>query len=87
MLRNILIKGLPLFAVGALTLGLAPFTPEPHVWEKIRWLATGQKMDLPIYWFDFFLHGAPWVLLIAALIVRLLPTKGATANQKKSNVS
>lgn len=66
---------LPLFAVASLTLGLAPFLPEPHIWEKIRWIATGQKMDLPIYWFDFVMHGAPWVLLITALILKATDKK------------
>ncbi|EKE71827.1 hypothetical protein [Celeribacter baekdonensis] len=26
------------FVIAALTLGLAPFFPEPHVWEKIKML-------------------------------------------------
>lgn len=71
MIKNALIKGLPLFAMASLTLGLAPFSPEPHVWEKIRWLATGQPMDKAIYWFDFALHGLPWVLLFLSLGLRL----------------
>ena len=45
-----------------LTLGLAPFTP-PHLWEKLVMLFHGELVR-PIDWFDFLMHGAPWVLLI-----------------------
>ena len=54
-----------------LTLGLAPFTP-PHVWEKLQMLFEG-RLSRPIDWFDFFLHGVPWVILIAKAAVSLLP--------------
>ena len=70
-----LIRMMPMFAVASLTLGLAPFLPEPHIWEKIRWIATGQKMDLPIYYFDLLMHGAPWVLLITSVILKLTSKK------------
>lgn len=46
-----------------LTLGLAPFLPEPHVWQKIKMLMDG-SLSRPIDIFDLFLHGTPWVLLI-----------------------
>ena len=55
---------------GSLTLGLAPFFPEPHIVGKIRWIlggAVGMKM---IDWFDFLFHGAPWFLLIALLVYK-----------------
>ena len=48
--------------VACLTLGLAPFAP-PHIWEKLQMLFRG-KLARPIDWFDFIMHGAPWVLLI-----------------------
>ena len=48
--------------VVCLTLGLAPFSP-PHILEKLQMLAKG-KLIRPIDWFDLFLHGVPWVLLI-----------------------
>jgi hypothetical protein len=53
-----------------LTLGLAPFSP-PHIVEKLQMLAKG-KLVKPIDWFDMFMHGAPWVVLIikTALKVR-----------------
>ena len=51
----------------ALTLGLAPFAPEPHVWEKLKMLASG-NLARPLDIFDLFLHGTPWVLLIMKII-------------------
>lgn len=45
-----------------LTLGLAPFFP-PHIIEKLMMLSKGQ-LKRPIDWFDLFLHGAPWIILI-----------------------
>lgn len=50
------------FLVIALTLGLAPFVPEPHVWEKLKMLASGD-LARPIDVFDLFFHGIPWCLL------------------------
>jgi len=50
----------------ALTLGLAPFVPEPHVWEKLKMLMDG-SLAKPIDIFDLFLHGTPWILLILKL--------------------
>jgi hypothetical protein len=51
----------------ALTLGLAPFVPEPHVWEKLKMLADG-SLSRPIDIFDLFLHGTPWVMLGLKLV-------------------
>ena len=60
---------IPLLILGiaALTLGLAPFVPEPHVWEKLKMLAEG-SLSRPIDIFDLVLHGAPWVLLGLKLV-------------------
>ena len=51
----------------ALTLGLAPFVPEPHVWEKLKMLADG-SLSRPIDIFDLFLHGTPWLMLGLKLV-------------------
>jgi len=51
-----------LVVIACLTLGLAPFTP-PHILEKLQMLAKG-KLVRPIDWFDLFMHGIPWVVLI-----------------------
>jgi hypothetical protein len=57
---------LSLLIVMCLTLGLAPFTPEPHLWEKLRMLAAGE-LTAAIDIFDLLMHAAPWLLLIARL--------------------
>ncbi len=57
---------LPILIMLALTLGLAPFVPEPHLFEKIRMLINGQ-LTKPVDIFDFLMHAAPWVVLMAKL--------------------
>ncbi|HMS97737.1 MAG TPA: hypothetical protein PKA12_03285 [Saprospiraceae bacterium] len=47
-----------------LTLGLAPFVPEPHIWGKVRWIMGGAKGMQAMDYFDFVMHGTPWFLLI-----------------------
>lgn len=54
-------------AMASLTLGLAPFAPEPHLVGKLRWLAGGAVGMGPMDWFDLTLHGAPWVWLAGAI--------------------
>jgi hypothetical protein len=53
--------------IAALTLGLAPFVPEPHIWEKLKMLATG-TLSRPLDIFDLLWHAAPWLLLAAKLV-------------------
>ena len=57
---------LHLIAFPALLLGLAPFVPEPHLWEKLKMLADG-TLSRPMDIFDLFLHGTPVVLLLIKL--------------------
>lgn len=52
--------------IAALLLGLAPFTPEPHLWEKLKMLADGTLVK-PIDIFDLLMHGTPVVLLAIKL--------------------
>lgn len=54
-----------------LTLGLAPFFPEPHLWGKLKWIAGGANGMQPTDWFDVVLHGFPWVLLIRIFILKI----------------
>ena len=51
----------------AVVLALAPFSPEPHLWEKLKLLFAGELIR-PIDIFDLFLHGAPLLLLALKLI-------------------
>lgn len=52
--------------IAALTLGLAPFVPEPHIVEKLRMLMAGE-LRRPLDIFDLLLHAAPWAVLFAKL--------------------
>lgn len=69
-------KNTMLWLMASLTLGLATFFPEPHLWGKLKWIAGGgafggehpmQFMD----WFDVALHGSPWVMLLISLGFKL----------------
>lgn len=52
-----------------LTLGLAPFIPEPHIVGKLKWLFGGAAGMKPMDYFDLLLHGFPWIWLIWTLFV------------------
>ncbi len=65
---------LSILVIAALTLGLAPFVPEPHIWEKLKMLAAGDLVK-PVDIFDFLMHAAPFVLL-AAKLVRMAVQRG-----------
>jgi hypothetical protein len=54
----------PVLVVLCLTLGLAPFLPQPHLLEKLRMLFAG-TLARPVDIFDLLLHAAPWLLLAA----------------------
>ena len=64
--RAIALLGPPLLF--SLTLGLAPFTPEPHLVGKLRWVAGGAVGMGATDWFDLAMHGAPWVWLLGAVV-------------------
>lgn len=66
------ILDIKLILFGCLTLGLAPFMPEPHIWGKLKWIAGGAVGMKPMDWFDFLFHGLPWFLLIIYGIVKLV---------------
>jgi hypothetical protein len=55
-----------LLVIACLTIGLAPFKP-PHIVEKLQMLFRGQLVR-PLDWFDLFLHGFPWLLLVLKTI-------------------
>lgn len=57
---------LNILILASLTLGLAPFLPEPHLVEKLRMLFQGQ-LSRPVDIGDLLMHGAPWLLLLAKL--------------------
>ena len=51
-------------------LAMAPFFPEPHLWEKLKMLAAG-TLARPIDIFDLVMHATP-VLLLAWRLLRQL---------------
>lgn len=53
--------------IAAFALGLAPLTPEPHLWEKLKMLANG-TLTRPIDVFDLFMHASLPLLLVVRLI-------------------
>ncbi|PHR43654.1 MAG: hypothetical protein COA32_16145 [Fluviicola sp.] len=60
--------------LATLTLGLAPFAPEPHFFGKIRWVLGGAEGMQAMDWFDLVMHGAPWIWLVIES-VRLIKSK------------
>jgi len=51
----------------AIFLGLAPFVPEPHLFEKLRMLMAGTLVK-PIDIVDLLFHSAPSMILVAKLL-------------------
>jgi hypothetical protein len=64
-----------LIVVLCLTLGLAPFRP-PHIVEKLQ-MFFQNELRRSIDWLDLFLHGAPWALLLAKVVVSLVGRRGS----------
>jgi len=54
------------------TLGLAPFTPMPHLLEKMGMIVAGSPLK-PIDYFDMAFHGLPWILLALKLYFLATP--------------
>ncbi len=71
ILKNIPYSTLILFSI---FLGLAPFAPEPHLLEKLRFLFQG-RLQRPIDIFDLFFHALPPLLLLIKLVTEGLPRK------------
>ncbi|MDH5231146.1 MAG: RND transporter [Gammaproteobacteria bacterium] len=63
------IDKLPLMPLGiiALFLLIAPISPEPHLWEKLKMLAAGE-LSKPIDIFDLFMHATPAILFVIRFI-------------------
>lgn len=64
------LENVPFWAliIASLTLGMAPFLPEPHVWEKCKMLFDA-NLTKPVDIFDFIMHGAPLALLALKTII------------------
>ena len=53
--------------IACLTIGLAPFVPEPHIWGKLRWVLGGAVGMGMMDWGDLLFHGAPFIWLLGVL--------------------
>jgi hypothetical protein len=60
----------------AVFLALAPFSPEPHLWEKLNMLFAGTLVK-PVDIFDLFLHGAPLLILLLKLLFTVRDRAGS----------
>jgi hypothetical protein len=67
--------------IPAVLLGLAPFSPEPHLLEKLRMLSEG-TLHRPIDIFDLCMHGTP-ALLVMLKLVRMRLIKPVTGGSGK----
>jgi hypothetical protein len=56
-----------MIALPATLLALAPFVPEPHLWQKLKMLAAGE-LHRPLDIFDLIMHGSGLVLLGIKLV-------------------
>ncbi|WP_028468734.1 hypothetical protein [Neptunomonas japonica] len=79
-----LIRRLPwiVLILGSLTLGLAPFLPQPHLFEKVHMLINGE-LSRGIDFFDLFLHGLFPFLLILKAVLSLTHSKTKQFANKK----
>ena len=69
MLKSLL--DIRVILLGCVTIGLAPFTPEPHIWGKLMWVLGGANGMKLIDWGDFLMHGIPWILLLIWIFVQI----------------
>lgn len=67
---------LAVLVIAAVLLGPAPFTPEPHLWEKLKMLAGGTLVR-PIDIFDLVWHALP-LLLLGLKLARMARTSEKT---------
>ncbi len=56
------------FGIIAIMLALAPFSPEPHLIEKLKMLGAG-TLTRPLDIFDLFLHGTPLALFLVKILI------------------
>ncbi|MDH3986201.1 MAG: RND transporter [Gammaproteobacteria bacterium] len=60
----------------AIFLALAPFSPEPHLWEKLKMLVAGTLVR-PVDIFDLFLHSTPLLILLLKLLFTVRSQAGS----------
>ncbi|MDA9555079.1 hypothetical protein N9R54_02475 [Pelobium sp.] len=50
-----------------ITIGLAPYYPVPHSYEKLKWLIEGGNGMQTLDYFDLVLHNLPWVYFLISI--------------------
>jgi hypothetical protein len=70
--------------LASLSLGLAPFFPEPHLFGKVRWIIGGADGMKAMDWFDFAMHGAPFGFLAWLIISDLISLFRKPATDKNA---
>jgi hypothetical protein len=66
----------PILIIGAVLMLAAPFTPMPHVIEKVIMLMNG-RLTKPIDIFDLFFHLIPTILLAIKIVRDILQRSGS----------
>ena len=61
--------------LASLTIGLAPFYPEPHLFGKVRWIMGGAQGMAAMDYFDLVMHGLPWLFLAYYALILLIKSK------------
>lgn len=69
--------------LACLTLGLAPFVPEPHIIGKIKWVIGGAEGMETMDRLDLAMHGAPWIYLMVAVVI---PIRKAVMKTRERDV-
>jgi hypothetical protein len=59
--------------LACLTLGLAPYFPEPHLLGKLRWVVGGAKGMAAMDWFDLVFHSLPWIAFFRLVFLKIKP--------------
>jgi len=64
------LKNIPysILIIAVFILGLAPFVPQPHLFEKVLMLMHGSLVR-PVDIFDLLMHGVPIMLLLMKFLV------------------
>lgn len=65
-------------AVAAVVLGLSPSLSEPHLWQKLKLLFTGE-LNQPIDLLDLLMHAS----LLLVLVLKLLRLRQLDRSQRK----
>ena len=64
----------------SVTIGLTPFTPIPHSYEKLKWLFEGANGMQILDYLDLIFHNLPWVYLIVSSLFWLKAKRQTTSN-------